>query len=171
MPTKNNLPTTSIAERGYYLLVQRPVNSSMLPLHGCSEPKSPCLPMISPWRSVCIDKGFHLRPFYSDRTRAGWSRLEALHIHIHFVEDLIPLLSTEQFPTSTLFFLISCASLNCSFIAIANSNRCKLNKVLTDNSSGSKITVKEYCNEDAQCSFVVDKILELTSSSVKGTFG
>ncbi|KAI3751165.1 hypothetical protein L2E82_22211 [Cichorium intybus] len=58
-----------------------------------------------------------------------------------------------------------------SFLIQNNSKRCQLNKVLTDNSSGSKITVKECCNEDAQCSFVVDKILELTSSSVKGSFG
>ncbi|XP_071711461.1 ATP-dependent DNA helicase SRS2-like protein At4g25120 [Rutidosis leptorrhynchoides] len=60
-----------------------------------------------------------------------------------------------------------------SFLIRNNSKRCQSNKVLTDNSSGSKVTVKECCNEDAQCSFVVDKILELTSSgsSVKGTFG
>ncbi|CAH1444460.1 unnamed protein product [Lactuca virosa] len=59
MPTENILPTTSIAERGYSLLVQQPVNSSILPLHRCSEPKSPCLQMISPWRSVCIDQGIN----------------------------------------------------------------------------------------------------------------
>ncbi|KAJ9545731.1 hypothetical protein OSB04_025438 [Centaurea solstitialis] len=60
-----------------------------------------------------------------------------------------------------------------SFLIRNNSKRCQLKKVLTDNSSGSKIIVKECCNEDAQCAFVVDKILELTSSgsSVKGTFG
>ncbi|PWA91794.1 DNA helicase, UvrD/REP type, P-loop containing nucleoside triphosphate hydrolase [Artemisia annua] len=60
-----------------------------------------------------------------------------------------------------------------SFLIRNNSKRCQQSKVLTDNSSGSKITVKECCNEDAQCSFVVDKILELTSSgsSAKGTFG
>ncbi|KAK1441467.1 hypothetical protein QVD17_07376 [Tagetes erecta] len=60
-----------------------------------------------------------------------------------------------------------------SFLIQNNSKRCQLNKVLTDNSSGSKIIVKECCNEDAQCSYVVDKILELTSSgsSVKGSFG
>ncbi|KAL4573813.1 hypothetical protein LXL04_020632 [Taraxacum kok-saghyz] len=34
-----------------------------------------------------------------------------------------------------------------------------------------EITVKECCNEDAECSFVIDEILQLTSSSVKGTFG
>ncbi|CAI9302541.1 unnamed protein product [Lactuca saligna] len=58
-----------------------------------------------------------------------------------------------------------------SFLIQNNSKRCQLNKVLTDNSSGSKISVKECCNEDAQCSYVVDKILELTSSSIKGSFG
>ncbi|KAF5766843.1 putative DNA helicase [Helianthus annuus] len=60
-----------------------------------------------------------------------------------------------------------------SFLIQNNSKRSQLNKVVTDNSSGSKIIVKECCNEDAQCSFVVDKIVELTSSgsSVKGTFG
>ncbi|KAL8199775.1 hypothetical protein R6Q57_013343 [Mikania cordata] len=60
-----------------------------------------------------------------------------------------------------------------SFLIQNNSKRCQLNKVLTDNSSGSKIIVKECCNEDAQCSFVVDKILEVASSgsSFKGTFG
>ena len=36
-----------------------------------------------------------------------------------------------------------------------------------------QITVKECCNEDAQCAFVVDKILEITSegSSTKSNFG
>ncbi|KAJ0495375.1 putative DNA helicase [Helianthus annuus] len=60
-----------------------------------------------------------------------------------------------------------------SFLIQNNSKQSQLNKVVTHNSSGSKIIVKECCNEDVQCSFVVDKILELTSSgsSVKGTFG
>ncbi|KAH7853721.1 hypothetical protein Vadar_005915 [Vaccinium darrowii] len=54
-----------------------------------------------------------------------------------------------------------------------NLKRCQLKNVLTDNSCGSKITVKECCNEDAQCAFVVDKILEISSegSSDKCTFG
>ncbi|KAK2988926.1 hypothetical protein RJ640_026194, partial [Escallonia rubra] len=53
-----------------------------------------------------------------------------------------------------------------------NSRRCLSKNALTDNSSGSKITVKECSSEDAQCAFVVDKVLELTSgdSSVKGSF-
>ncbi|KAJ1405099.1 UvrD-like helicase, ATP-binding domain [Sesbania bispinosa] len=45
-----------------------------------------------------------------------------------------------------------------------NSKRCQLKNVLTDNSSGSKIVVKECHNEDAQCAFVVDKILEISSN-------
>ncbi|CAN4123464.1 unnamed protein product [Withania somnifera] len=54
-----------------------------------------------------------------------------------------------------------------------NSKRCPSNRVLTDNSVGSKITIKECCNEDAQCSFVVDKILEITfdGTTEKSSFG
>ncbi|XP_058104099.1 ATP-dependent DNA helicase SRS2-like protein At4g25120 isoform X2 [Magnolia sinica] len=54
-----------------------------------------------------------------------------------------------------------------------NVKRCQLKQVVTDNSSDCKITVKECHNEDAQCAFVVDKILELTSASLdtKCSFG
>ncbi|XP_042505125.1 ATP-dependent DNA helicase SRS2-like protein At4g25120 isoform X2 [Macadamia integrifolia] len=54
-----------------------------------------------------------------------------------------------------------------------NIKRCKLKQVFTDNSSGSKIIIKECHNEDAQCAFVVDKILETTSnvSDAKCSFG
>ncbi|KAK9913952.1 hypothetical protein M0R45_037751 [Rubus argutus] len=45
-----------------------------------------------------------------------------------------------------------------------NKKRCQLKNVDTDNSSGSKIVIKECHNEDAQCAFVVDKILEATSN-------
>ncbi|KAE8056866.1 hypothetical protein FH972_013602 [Carpinus fangiana] len=45
-----------------------------------------------------------------------------------------------------------------------NINRCQLKDVITDNSSGSKITIKECHNEDSQCAFVVDKILETASN-------
>ncbi|KAK1603589.1 hypothetical protein QYE76_018503 [Lolium multiflorum] len=38
----------------------------------------------------------------------------------------------------------------------------------TDNPSGSKITVKECHSEDSQCAFVIDKIIETTSSSAEG---
>ncbi|GAB4857999.1 hypothetical protein Ancab_015903 [Ancistrocladus abbreviatus] len=54
-----------------------------------------------------------------------------------------------------------------------NMKRCQLKKVLTDNSSGAKITVKECHNEDAQCAFVTDKILEAIAnhSETKCSFG
>ncbi|CAJ1976560.1 unnamed protein product [Sphenostylis stenocarpa] len=45
-----------------------------------------------------------------------------------------------------------------------NSKRCQLKNVLTDNSSGSKIVMKECHNEDAQCAFIVDKIIEISSN-------
>ncbi|XP_039161661.1 ATP-dependent DNA helicase SRS2-like protein At4g25120 isoform X2 [Eucalyptus grandis] len=45
-----------------------------------------------------------------------------------------------------------------------NVKRRQFKNVLTDNSTGSKITVKECRNEDAQCTFVIDKILEAMSS-------
>ncbi|XP_015647246.1 ATP-dependent DNA helicase SRS2-like protein At4g25120 isoform X4 [Oryza sativa Japonica Group] len=38
----------------------------------------------------------------------------------------------------------------------------------TDNPSGNKIIVKECHSEDSQCAFVIDKIIETTSSSVEG---
>ncbi|XP_008234122.1 PREDICTED: ATP-dependent DNA helicase SRS2-like protein At4g25120 [Prunus mume] len=45
-----------------------------------------------------------------------------------------------------------------------NKKRCQLKNVETDNSSGSKVIIKESHNEDAQCAFVVDKILETASN-------
>ncbi|KAK9993881.1 hypothetical protein SO802_023584 [Lithocarpus litseifolius] len=45
-----------------------------------------------------------------------------------------------------------------------NIKRCQLKDVLTDNSSGSKIIIKECHNESAQCAFIVDKILETASN-------
>ncbi|KAL8520279.1 hypothetical protein ACS0TY_010995 [Phlomoides rotata] len=60
-----------------------------------------------------------------------------------------------------------------SFLIRNNLKRCNSKEFLTDNSSGSKIIVKECCNEDAQCAFVVDQILEARSdgSSSKSSYG
>ncbi|KAL2900752.1 hypothetical protein RDABS01_025834 [Bienertia sinuspersici] len=54
-----------------------------------------------------------------------------------------------------------------------NVKRCQLKQVLTDNATGSKITVKECSTEGAQCAYVVDKVLEtvLNSSEKKSSFG
>ncbi|CAN0906131.1 ATP-dependent DNA helicase SRS2-like protein At4g25120, partial [Linum grandiflorum] len=46
-----------------------------------------------------------------------------------------------------------------------NVKRCELKDFLTDNASGSKVTIKECQNEESQCAFVVDKILETVSDS------
>lgn len=60
-----------------------------------------------------------------------------------------------------------------SFVINNNAKRCQLKQIETDNPIGCKITVKECHNEDAQCSFVVDKIIETTSdcSVAKCSFG
>lgn len=47
-----------------------------------------------------------------------------------------------------------------------NVRRCQLKQVETDNCAGNKIVIKECHTEDAQCAFVVDKILEITSDSL-----
>ncbi|EEF51634.1 ATP-dependent DNA helicase pcrA, putative [Ricinus communis] len=54
-----------------------------------------------------------------------------------------------------------------------NMKRCRFKDVVTDNSSGSKITIKECQTEHAQCSFVLDKILEMASdgSPAKQNYG
>ncbi|XP_052176378.1 ATP-dependent DNA helicase SRS2-like protein At4g25120 isoform X2 [Diospyros lotus] len=60
-----------------------------------------------------------------------------------------------------------------SFLIKNNLKRCQLKNVITENSCGSKIIVRECCNEDAQCAYIVDKIIEITSdaSSAKNNFG
>ncbi|XVE63827.1 hypothetical protein DITRI_Ditri07aG0051700 [Diplodiscus trichospermus] len=50
-----------------------------------------------------------------------------------------------------------------------NTKRCLSKNFLSENSYGSKITIKECYNEDAQCAFVVDKILEIASNSAVGS--
>eukprot|EP01018_Ginkgo_biloba_P005197 Gb_06420 [translate_table: standard] len=49
-----------------------------------------------------------------------------------------------------------------------NLKRCPLKQVFTDNVPGDKIMVRECRNEDAQCAFVVDKILMSSSESTQG---
>ncbi|KXG36276.2 hypothetical protein SORBI_3002G310300 [Sorghum bicolor] len=49
-----------------------------------------------------------------------------------------------------------------------NSKRHHRKLVETDNPSGCKITVKECHSEDSQCAFVIDKIIETTSTTAEG---
>ncbi|KAH9321467.1 hypothetical protein KI387_016106, partial [Taxus chinensis] len=49
-----------------------------------------------------------------------------------------------------------------------NAKRCPSKHVFTDNISGDKIMIRECRNEDAQCAFVVDKILMETSENTRG---
>ncbi|CAL9089149.1 unnamed protein product [Musa textilis] len=50
-----------------------------------------------------------------------------------------------------------------SAVILNNNKCCHIKQVETDNSTGSKIIVMECHNEEAQCAFVADKILEITS--------
>ncbi|XP_065034700.1 ATP-dependent DNA helicase SRS2-like protein At4g25120 isoform X1 [Musa acuminata AAA Group] len=50
-----------------------------------------------------------------------------------------------------------------SAVILNNNKRCHIKQVETDNSTGSKIIVMECHNEEAQCAFVADKILEIAS--------
>ncbi|CAH8275428.1 unnamed protein product [Arabidopsis lyrata] len=44
-----------------------------------------------------------------------------------------------------------------------NTKRCQSKSISSENSQGSKITVKECHNEEAQCAYVIDKIFEITN--------
>ncbi|XP_010438926.1 PREDICTED: ATP-dependent DNA helicase SRS2-like protein At4g25120 [Camelina sativa] len=44
-----------------------------------------------------------------------------------------------------------------------NTKRCQSKSISSENSQGSKITVKECHNEEAQCAYVIDKIIEITN--------
>uniref|UniRef100_A0A803P259 DNA 3'-5' helicase n=1 Tax=Cannabis sativa TaxID=3483 RepID=A0A803P259_CANSA len=54
-----------------------------------------------------------------------------------------------------------------------NIKRCRLKNVDTDNSCGSKVIIKECHSEDAQCSFIIDKIFESATidSTAKCSYG
>ncbi|XP_023635685.1 ATP-dependent DNA helicase SRS2-like protein At4g25120 isoform X2 [Capsella rubella] len=44
-----------------------------------------------------------------------------------------------------------------------NTKRCQSKSISSENSQGSKIIVKECHNEEAQCAYVIDKIIEITN--------
>ncbi|CAH8304237.1 unnamed protein product [Eruca vesicaria subsp. sativa] len=46
-----------------------------------------------------------------------------------------------------------------------NTKRCQSKSISAENSQGSKVTVKECHNEEAQCAFVIDKIIEMTNDA------
>ncbi|KAF4346564.1 hypothetical protein G4B88_028545 [Cannabis sativa] len=60
-----------------------------------------------------------------------------------------------------------------SFVIQNNIKRCRLKNVDTDNSCGSKVIIKECHSEDAQCSFIIDKIFESATidSTAKCSYG
>ncbi|PHT89071.1 ATP-dependent DNA helicase SRS2-like protein [Capsicum annuum] len=109
------------------------------------------------WKAMVIDE-------FQDRSAVQYEllRILALHKRITIVGDEDQVRLTKNYRSTR------CIVEAASFLIQNNLKRCQSKRVLTDNSVGSKITIKECCNEAAQCSFVVDKILEISSDGTAG---
>ncbi|KAK6117845.1 hypothetical protein DH2020_048408 [Rehmannia glutinosa] len=114
------------------------------------------------WKAIVIDE-------FQDTSAMQYGLLQILasHKRITIVGD------EDQVRLNKNYRSTRCIVEAASFLIRNNLKRCISKDVMTDNSSGSKITIKECCNEDAQCAFVVDKILEIASdgSSAKCSYG
>ncbi|KAK6121752.1 hypothetical protein DH2020_044504 [Rehmannia glutinosa] len=114
------------------------------------------------WKAIVIDE-------FQDTSAMQYGLLQILasHKRITIVGD------EDQVRLNKNYRSTRCIVEAASFLIRNNLKRCISKDLMTDNSSGSKITIKECCNEDAQCAFVVDKILEIASdgSSAKCSYG
>ncbi|KAG2401967.1 ATP-dependent DNA helicase SRS2-like protein [Vigna angularis] len=104
------------------------------------------------WKAIVIDE-------FQDTSAMQYKFLKILGSHhkITIVGD------DDQIRLNKNYRSTRCIVEAASCLIQNNSKRSQLKNVLTDNSSGSKIVMKECHNEDAQCAFVVDKILEMSS--------
>ncbi|CAB4271156.1 unnamed protein product [Prunus armeniaca] len=105
------------------------------------------------WKAIVIDE-------FQDTSAMQYSflRILASHNHITIVGDDDQIRLNKNY-RSTRYIVEAASS-----VIKNNKKRCQLKNVETDNSSGSKVIIKESHNEDAQCAFVVDKILETASN-------
>ncbi|CAN1798739.1 ATP-dependent DNA helicase SRS2-like protein At4g25120 [Linum perenne] len=106
------------------------------------------------WKAILVDE-------FQDTSvmQYGLLQLLASHNHITVVGDDDQIRLNKNY-RSTRYIVEAASSLIKN-----NVKRCQLKDVLTDNSSGSKVIIKECQNEESQCAFVVDKILETVSHS------
>uniref|UniRef100_A0A6N2LAH7 DNA 3'-5' helicase n=1 Tax=Salix viminalis TaxID=40686 RepID=A0A6N2LAH7_SALVM len=104
------------------------------------------------WKAIVIDE-------FQDTSAMQYSLLRLLssHNHITIVGDDDQIRLNKNY-RSTRSIVEAASSLIKN-----NMKRCQFKDVLTDNSFGSKIAIKECQNERAECAFVVDKILETAS--------
>ncbi|KAH8492695.1 hypothetical protein H0E87_022064, partial [Populus deltoides] len=114
------------------------------------------------WKAIVIDE-------FQDTSAMQYSLLRLLssHNHITIVGDDDQIRLNKNY-RSTRYIVEAASSLIQN-----NMKRCRFKDVLTDNSCGSKIAIKESQNERAECAFVVDKILETASdgSHSKPSYG
>ncbi|KAM3682876.1 hypothetical protein ACB098_12G104400 [Castanea mollissima] len=114
------------------------------------------------WKAIVIDE-------FQDTSSMQYDflRILASHNRITIVGD------DDQIRLNKNYRSTRCIVEAASSLIQNNIKRCQLKDVLTDNSSGSKIIIKECHNESAQCAFVVDKILETASngSAAKCSYG
>ncbi|CAI0449702.1 unnamed protein product, partial [Linum tenue] len=114
------------------------------------------------WKAIVIDE-------FQDTSAMQYTLLKLLasHNHITIVGDDDQIRLNKNY-RSTRYIVEAASSLIKN-----NIRRCQLKDILTDNSSGSKVIIKECQNDEAQCNFVVDKIVETVSeaTSDKPSYG
>lgn len=160
------------------------INSSVKLLTDFPEVLKECQDV---WKAIVVDE-------FQDTSSMQYSLLRKLasHNHVTIVGDEDQSIFSfngadingfdsfrRDFPTYKEIKLIKnyrstrCIVEAASSVINNNVKRRQHKHVDTDNCSGSLITLKECHNEDAQCSFILDKILEYTScsSTSKCSFG
>ncbi|KAH9705905.1 dna helicase [Citrus sinensis] len=105
------------------------------------------------WKAIIVDE-------FQDTSAMQYSLLQILasHNRITIVGD------DDQIRLTRNYRSTRCIVEAASSLIQHNVKRCQLKNVQTDNSHGSKIIIKECHNEDAQCAFIIDKILEHASN-------
>ncbi|KAK8964959.1 hypothetical protein KSP40_PGU019956 [Platanthera guangdongensis] len=160
------------------------INSSVKLLSDFLEVRKECQDI---WKAIVVDE-------FQDTSSMQYFllRILASHNHVTIVGDEDQSIFSfngadvdgfdsfrRDFPTYKEIKLIKnyrstrCIVEAASCVINNNLKRGQHKHVDTDNCSGSLITLKECHNEDAQCSFILDKILEFTScsSTSKCSFG
>ncbi|WOL07152.1 ATP-dependent DNA helicase SRS2-like protein [Canna indica] len=160
------------------------ISSSVKLLTDFSEVYNECL---NTWKAIAIDE-------FQDTSLMQYRllRILASHNHVTIVGDEDQSIFSfngadvcgfdsfrKDFPTHKEIRLIKnyrstqCIVEAASALILKNNRLGCIKQVETDNAIGSKVTVRECHSEEAQCAFVVDKILEFTSdgSSADFSFG
>ncbi|KAG6501487.1 hypothetical protein ZIOFF_041368 [Zingiber officinale] len=125
------------------------ISSSVKLLTDFPEVYNECL---STWKAIVIDE-------FQDTSSLQYGLLSILasHNRVTIIGD------EDQVRLKKNYRSTKCIGEVVSALILNNNKRCCIKQIETDNSCGSKVSIKEWHNEDAQCAFVIDKILEMTS--------